>query len=663
MRLVAFVAFLALGASSLLSGCGGCPTGQFQCGQLCITLGTDPLNCGSCGNVCGAGRTCTAGVCGTSCAVGYSDCGGTCHDLTADRANCGACGKPCGAGEVCNMGACGTSCSATLSPCMGVCRDLMADVSNCGACGNKCEPGKVCSQGSCGVSCLSGTMNCLGNCRDVLSDVNNCGGCGMKCDPGSACSAGKCMVSCQSSLTNCNGVCRDLSSDPANCGGCDSRCAAGNVCDGGKCALSCTAPLQNCNGGCKDLTVDPGNCGACGMKCGANQACAAGKCTTTCAMGQTVCQNACTSLAIDPLNCGGCGKACGGNGMNATAVCVNSACALYCARGFLDCDGMAQNGCEVAYASDPANCGSCGVICPSGGNSKAVCKNAQCALQCGPGFNDCNGIPGDGCESNSQTDAANCNGCGNVCVGGPHGSGACVAGACGLACDMGFADCNMKAMDGCETGTATDVANCGKCGNVCAMGQVCSAGMCTFGFLGSSLITPQQGTQINQWIGNANQSWSLCYHMGAGGKVDGTSTQTFHARCDNRGPTVTIASLNSGAQLMGGYASQSWNQSCNYFGDSNSFLFSLTNSFKHAWLQYSYYLYTCNGNYGPTWGGGHDFSLAPSTNVIGTGAYCNLGHTYNCRVGTYGSAQCQNDLCGRYQPAVDDVEVYVQYGK
>jgi hypothetical protein len=78
-----------------------CPPGQTACGpdggQTCVNLQTDVNNCGSCGNVCAAGDTCTAGVCKvpppTICtATGQTNCvscpgnqhGGTCTKTEAD---------------------------------------------------------------------------------------------------------------------------------------------------------------------------------------------------------------------------------------------------------------------------------------------------------------------------------------------------------------------------------------------------------------------------------------------------------------------------------------------------------------------------------------------------------------------------------------------------
>lgn len=43
--------------------CSSCPSGQADCGGACQNLGTDGSNCGGCGVVCGAGKTCQNGVC------------------------------------------------------------------------------------------------------------------------------------------------------------------------------------------------------------------------------------------------------------------------------------------------------------------------------------------------------------------------------------------------------------------------------------------------------------------------------------------------------------------------------------------------------------------------------------------------------------------------
>jgi hypothetical protein len=41
----------------------GCPNGQVLCGASCVTLSSDPNNCGGCGNQCLLGRTCASSSC------------------------------------------------------------------------------------------------------------------------------------------------------------------------------------------------------------------------------------------------------------------------------------------------------------------------------------------------------------------------------------------------------------------------------------------------------------------------------------------------------------------------------------------------------------------------------------------------------------------------
>jgi endo-1,4-beta-D-glucanase Y len=75
------------------------------CSSGCVDVQSDPANCGSCGNACGSGATCTAGRCVISCASGLQACSGVCVDVQTDPSNCGSCGNACPSG-VCASGAC-----------------------------------------------------------------------------------------------------------------------------------------------------------------------------------------------------------------------------------------------------------------------------------------------------------------------------------------------------------------------------------------------------------------------------------------------------------------------------------------------------------------------------------------------------------------------------
>jgi hypothetical protein len=83
-----------------------CPLYQARCGGRCLTVSTDPNNCGSCGTVCPMGRVCVAGACAERCPGALTACGGACVDPQSDSAHCGACGAVCAAGTGCVQGRC-----------------------------------------------------------------------------------------------------------------------------------------------------------------------------------------------------------------------------------------------------------------------------------------------------------------------------------------------------------------------------------------------------------------------------------------------------------------------------------------------------------------------------------------------------------------------------
>ena len=140
---------------------------------------------------------------------------------------------------------------------------------------------------------------------------------------------------------------------------------------------------------------------------------------------------------------------------------------------------MASNGCEVNLSTSAANCGRCGVACPSRVNGAATCAAGMCGYACNTGFADCDGAPANGCEVTLATNVGNCGACGNACLSGANSTPVCAAAACGLTCATGFGDCNTMPADGCEVNLQTSAANCGACGTVCGAFAVCNAGACS----------------------------------------------------------------------------------------------------------------------------------------------------------------------------------------
>jgi len=172
--------------------------------------------------------------------------------------------------------------------------------------------------------------------------------CSRACAAGQQCAAGACRDTCPAGQTRCGGQCVDTQTDRRHCGGCGAPCAAGQECTAGMCAASCGAPLVECNGACVNTQSDPANCGACGGACDAG-VCAAGTCRLTCSTPLVECPgNICADLRSDVSHCGGCGRACAPANVT-MARCDSNVCGYAaCRPGFVDCDGVSDNGCETA---------------------------------------------------------------------------------------------------------------------------------------------------------------------------------------------------------------------------------------------------------------------------------------------------------------------------
>jgi Stigma-specific protein, Stig1 len=222
--------------------------------------------------------------------------------------------------------------------------------------------------------------------------------------------------------------------------------------------------------GATDTTSDTNNCGSCGNVCNApdngSVSCVGGACQAACSGGSTLCTGACVNTLTDGTNCGECANVCVHG-----VPCVNGTCG--CPNSESSCNGTCTN-----LLVDTSNCGSCGNACNSGPNGTPTCLSGACQLVCSFGYKDCDGNPANGCETNTNVDTNNCGACNNVCTAN-HAVSDCGNGLCGiLQCNIGYADCNRSATDGCETNLMTDAHNCGTCGSQCPNGESCVSGAC-----------------------------------------------------------------------------------------------------------------------------------------------------------------------------------------
>ena len=133
------------------------------------------------------------------------------------------------------------------------------------------------------------------------------------------------------------------------------------------------------------------------------------------------------------------------------------------------------------------------------------------------------------------------------------------------------------------------------------------------------------------------------------GKRDGVSAAIFHTKCDGAADTLVVARANG--HVFGGYAKPEWNSNCVYSEDisNSSFLFTCRNKTKHSLLNPKHAIYG-RTNYGPTFGGGHDWHIGNSNN-----GYTALGTTY----ASPPSGNCADAMSGTQHNCIfDDYEVH-----
>lgn len=194
-------------------------------------------------------------------------------------------------------------------------------------------------------------------------------------------------------------------------------------------------------------------------------------------------------------------------GGDARLLCIGTTCPA----GLLTCptaEGMSFP-CGVDVTKDNANCGACGIVCPSFPELNALsrCVAGRCELQCRDGrgqldsdFRNCNDLVDDGCETNVVSDTKHCGVCGNACPAGQP----CFKGTCG--CPAGKSPCGGTCVD-----LQNSDENCGACGVKCQAPQVgcerepplntyfgCRAGVCerlkcTYGSADCNADVPTKG--------------------------------------------------------------------------------------------------------------------------------------------------------------------------
>ncbi len=482
----------------------------------------------------------------------------------------------------------------------------------CGALGQPCcTTAPACREGACGsggtcITCTAGEQLCDGRCVDLQSDNAHCGACGAACasDGATVCARGQCILSsCPAGRGDCNrdpldGCETTLSDTAAHCGTCGNACNAPNgtpACVAGACQLAqCNVGFRDCDGlqstGCEvNVARSLEHCGSCGVRCAPANAAAArceeGRCfVESCARLFGDCNNdpedGCeTDLARSIEHCGACGTRCATTG--GTPVCNVGVCGVSsCNPGRGDCDGDVGNGCETNLRDTVAHCGACGAACGALPHATVVCRDARCAIgACETGWGDCNGNPGDGCETDLRVTTGSCGMCGRACAL-PRAVPRCAASACAVAsCEMGFGNCDNNPANGCEVGFASTLAHCGRCGNNCPnrtnATRTCNGGNC--GFSCNNGFGNCDGNGGNGCEANLNNSMAHCGGCSractapSGGSamcMGGNCVRSCPGGQQNCGGTCRPAGActsagGGGCQTMGTFVCMGTNSACN----------------------------------------------------------------------------------------------------
>jgi hypothetical protein len=141
---------------------------------------------------------------------------------------------------------------------------------------------------------------------------------------------------------------------------------------------------------------------------------------------------------------------------------------------------------------------------------------------------------------------------------------------------------------------------------------------------------------LEEWVAESKPdldtevTLSLLYR----GSRDGFGATDFHAKCDNKGATVTILKSTEG-YIFGGYSDQSWqsHRYDSYKSSSRAFLFSIVNPAGLAPMklpltgEWNKYAVWCHLSYGPWFGIGYDICIHGKCNIEKK-SFSRLGGSY-----------------------------------
>jgi hypothetical protein len=129
-----------------------------------------------------------------------------------------------------------------------------------------------------------------------------------------------------------------------------------------------------------------------------------------------------------------------------------------CPDGTKLCEGQCVSISDKDYGCDSSSCSPCALS-----RAAARCNSeGQCVIaSCVGAYEDCDRLPENGCEVNTDRDKDNCGGCGEVCEDPYMGEASCGKANCYVrVCQEPYADCNEHYEDGCEVKLSSSDDRC-----------------------------------------------------------------------------------------------------------------------------------------------------------------------------------------------------------
>ena len=101
---------------------------------------------------------------------------------------------------------------------------------------------------------------------------------------------------------------------------------------------------------------------------------------------------------------------------------------------------------------------------------------------------------------------------------------------------------------------------------------------------------------VKLWLNNREFTTELLYRKTS----DGSKSEDFHKKCDNKGITITIVETTKG-YIFGGYTELNWDSRSGSRTDNSTFIFSFNNKEKYTAKNTNTSIY-CGSSYGPYFG-------------------------------------------------------------